>query len=505
MMRTMTRKETTIEAPAPGAARRIRRGRLFGSLRWRLAASVVALLALSIGLSVVVVREILLLRADERIQDELEQETEEFQNIATGPDPRTGRPLGSRIGRIFNIYLQSNIPGNDEVFLTVPRQAPARYLPSAEASPIGRAFVESAPVNRWRELSAAISGKLQTGEGEARYLATPVRSQDQVLGAFVVSVFNAAEYDAANAAIRIIVVVGAVALLAGSLLAVMLSRRLVGPLHELTAATREISGAELGRRVEVDGEDEIADLARTFNRMLDRLEGTFDDQRAFMRDVGHELRTPISVLQGHLELLLETKPRGDDHETLSLLNDELARMSRFVDELGLLAKAESPRFLRLETVELDGLCRELLAKADAIAGRRWVYDGAPRRSVVADRQRLTQAMMNLIQNAVTHTAADQVVAVGAAVEGNEATLWVRDEGGGVPPGDRERIFERFAQGPRDLNARDGTGLGLAIVRAIAEAHGGSARLAEWAGTTRFEIVVPVDPEQEEALRGGEVR
>ncbi len=171
-----------------------------------------------------------------------------------------------------------------------------------------------------------------------------------------------------------------------------------------------------------------------FNRMLDRLTVAFASQREFIRDVSHELRTPIAVSRGHLELLAEghIRDEADRREAIALVTGELDRMNRFVEDLLLLAKAESPDFLQLETVPLELLTDELVSKARGIADRRWVIDAPPRRSIVADRQRITQAVMNLAQNAVAHTEAGDEIAIGASADGEEAAIWVRDTGVGRP-------------------------------------------------------------------------
>ena len=161
-----------------------------------------------------------------------------------------------------------------------------------------------------------------------------------------------------------------------------------------------------------------------------------------MSDASHELRTPITIVRGHLELL------GDDpqerRETIALVTDELDRMSRFVNDLLLLAKAERQDFLRVEEVELGALTDELLDKATGLgarklgAGRR-----APRRACQADRQRLTQAIMGLAQNAVQHTADGDAMWIGTGVDAGEVSLWVRDSGPGHPargPGARVRAL-----------------------------------------------------------------
>ena len=145
--------------------------------------------------------------------------------------------------------------------------------------------------------------------------------------------------------------------------------RVLAPLRLLTDTARSITETDLTRRIPVSGHDEIAELARTFNAMLDRLERAFASQRAFVDDASHELRTPITIVRGHLELL------GDDpderRETVALVTDELDRMSRFVDDLLLLARAERDDFLRVGEVELGALTDELLDKAARSARARW--------------------------------------------------------------------------------------------------------------------------------------
>lgn len=179
------------------------------------------------------------------------------------------------------------------------------------------------------------------------------------------------------------------------------------------------------------------------------------------------------------------------------MTDELDRMSRFVDDLLLLAKAGQPDFLRLEALDLDVVAEELLHKAEALAAREWRLNARDAQGrVVADRQRLTQAMMNLAQNASHHTGPDNPIELGAAIEGNEARLWVADHGPGISCAERERIFERFVRAPA-AHRSEGAGLGLAIVRAIAEGHGGRIELdtAEGVGS-RFTIVIPTEPRPE---------
>jgi signal transduction histidine kinase len=187
---------------------------------------------------------------------------------------------------------------------------------------------------------------------------------------------------------------------------------------------------------------------------------------------------------------------GDDpeerRETVALVTDELDRMSRFVDDLLLLAKAEREDFLRVGPVELGALTDELLEKAQALGTRHWQLESRGEARLLADRQRLTQAIMGLAQNAVQHTADDDPVWIGSSVDGTEAALWVRDGGRGIPRRDQARIFERFARASGSRRRSEGAGLGLSIVRAIAEAHGGRVELASRPGAgATFTVMIPL--------------
>jgi len=293
--------------------------------------------------------------------------------------------------------------------------------------------------------------------------------------------------------------VGLVVLLLGSLLAWRLADRVVGPVGALTRTARAISETDLSRRIPVQGQDEVGQLAHTFNEMLERLEHAFSSQRQFVDDAGHELKTPLTIVRGHLELLdEEPEARG---ETLGLVMDELDRMGRIVDDLLLLAKREQSDFLNLATVEVGALTEELLAKVSALSKRDWVLERRGHGVMVADRQRLTQAMLQLAQNADSYSPESDPVKIGSEVDGHFVRFWVRDQGQGMSPAEQRRVFERFHRG--GTHRTEGAGLGLTIVRAIAEAHHGTVALesAPGAGST-FTLVLPIDqpetiPEEEQ--------
>jgi signal transduction histidine kinase len=167
-------------------------------------------------------------------------------------------------------------------------------------------------------------------------------------------------------------------------------------------------------------------------------------------------------------------------------------MSRIVDDLRLLAEVEQPNFLRPEVVDLGLLTHELVAKARPLASRAWRMETMAEGTIIGDRQRLTEAVMNLAHNASQHTTENDTISIGSSLNETEARLWVKDTGPGISLGDQERIFKRFTRGRGAHRRYRGVGLGLAIVRAIAVAHGGRVELDSRFGEgSTFIIVIPV--------------
>ena len=459
--------------------------RFLRSARTRVLASYLILLAFSGVVSILAIDEILSARAGDRVTQALEQEVGEFRRLASGRDPRTGDPFGDDVRRIFDVYLDRNVPGAGE---TIATYVNGDLYDTVSSGRGGRApLTQIAP--RLVRLRESESGELAGERGPIRYLAVPIGRGRRVEGTFVVTADLGAELEEIDEAQRIVALVIGAVLLIASLLAWVIAGRVLAPLRHLGDTARGISESDLTRRIDVSGSDELADLARTFNAMLDRLQTAFDSQRAFVNDASHELRTPITIVRGHLELM------GDDpqerRETVALVMDELDRMSRFVDDLLLLAKARRADFLHRESLDVRQVTEELLAKARGLGDRDWRLDGCGHGTVVADRQRLTQAMMGLAQNAVQHTDPGSTIGLGSEAHDGVVRLWVRDEGQGIAPADQERIFERFARVTRGRRRSEGAGLGLSIVRAIAEAHEGTVHVTSAPGQgAKFTIEVP---------------
>ena len=484
---TATAAMTAMTAAMTEGGLRGRLRRSLGTIRGRVVASYVVLLAISGIVTVFIVNSVLHVRLDDEIDSALVQEAEEFRRLAGGIDPATGEPFAGQVKRIFDVFLSRNIPAEEEQLITLAADGPARIRAGAEADESLAQVTE-----RWRGLTEAARGEVEAGEGRIRYLAIPVFKGEEAVGTFAVAFFLADEIEEIEEAVRVVAVVAFIILLGGSAGAFLAVGRVIAPIGDMRDAARSVTGADMKKRIDVRGDDELAELGRTFNTMLDRLELAFSTQRAFIRDAGHELRTPIAIIRGHLELLAEDA--GDDPEraeSLAMLGGELDRMTRFVNDMLLLAKSERPDFLQLETVDVGALCDEALLGARALGERDWEVGERAAGKIVGDGHRLTQALVNLASNSVANSLPGDRISIGSRIAGREAVLWVEDEGRGIDPAEHDAILEPFRRG---RGARyEGSGLGLPIVAAIASAHGGTVEIeSELERGTRVTLRLPVE-------------
>jgi signal transduction histidine kinase len=443
------------------------------------------LLVVAMLLGLFIQRAVLLERLDREVADSLDQERRELEALSAGRDPATGAPFDGDVQAIFDTFLSRNVPVRGEVYVTFVGGEP--YATTRAPNDV-RLDQDPRLVERWASLTTGDRGTLDTNAGPVHYLAVPLRSQGETAGIFVVANFVQSERDRIESALRVEAAVAGVVLIVAIGAAWIIAGRLLRPVRQLTESARSITETDLSRRIPVEGDDEIAVLARTFNEMLDRLDAAFTVQRAFVDDAGHELRTPITIVRGHLELM------GDDPhdraETIALVTDELDRMARIVEDLLLLTKAEHPDFVRTEDIELSDFTTELAVKAAALGERDWRLDACAVGVVRGDAHRLTQAVLNLARNAVEHTGPGAEIGLGSARRGGEVHLWVRDTGPGIDPAERDRIFDRFARGSGPRRS-DGAGLGLSIVEAVAVAHHGRVDVDGGVGVgATFTVVIP---------------
>jgi two-component system OmpR family sensor kinase len=457
------------------------------TVRTRITVAVAVLTGLALAGAGLVVYVLESARIDRDVSDQVEQELGEFAALRTGDDPRTGRRFVD-VTRLIRLYLQRNVPYHDELFLGYWDGGP-RVGSTARSV---KGFVTYGPFVDLveRRLESGGSERLRTARwGEVVVTVQPA-SDSNTKAAFVIVSFLADEYVELDRVMRTYAMVSLLSLGLITAAAAWQSGRLLGPLRALRATAHDITETDLSRRIPESGHDDITALTRTFNEMLERLDRAFSDQRRFLDDAGHELKTPLTVIRGHMELL-----DGDDaaevEATRLLLLDETDRMARLVNDLIVLAKADRPDFVSPGPADVGPFTRTVLDKCRALGERRWVLDEAADLLAVLDEQRVTQAMLQLAQNAVKHTHVGGEVGVGSRVEpGRGLRLWVRDDGPGVPHADKERVFDRFTRSavPEE---DEGFGLGLSIVRAIAVAHGGTVHVedAEPRGA-RFVLTLP---------------
>lgn len=462
-------------------------------VRTRITVAVVLLSALALAGVGAIVYLVESRQIVEQTNRSIEQEIAEFEQLAQQGDPAT-EAGGGGTRRPFDNYrdlfrstLSRNVPNEGEFMFAYwdnCRDCPL-YIGSDER------YRDVVRDPRFRAEVAALRGRggfgtFEDAHGSYRYAVKVARSGHDsgvVVFAYDEQVLRARLVDL----MRTYAVVSLAALAVVALSSALIAGRLLRPLRELRTTAQEISAGDLSRRLEVTGNDDLTQLTRTFNAMLDRLEGTFAGQRRFLDDVGHELRTPITITQGHLELMDESDP-GEVHNTRALVLDEMSRMSRLVEELILLAKTQRPDFLQLEQVDAAQLTETLYEKMRGLAERDWRLDRVAAASASVDPQRITQAVLQLASNAVRHTDEGDTVAVGSRTEAGRLLFWVRDTGDGIEPAEQVRIFERFR---RATATGEGSGLGLTIVRGIARAHGGDVTVESRPGEgATFTISIP---------------
>jgi len=319
--------------------------------------------------------------------------------------------------------------------------------------------------------------------------------------------------DATIARVRFFLFLG---VLVGTVLAfvagLVVARRAMRPISGLTKAAREVARTRDPARTTLPrpaANDEVAELSTTLSEMLGELdaarsetETTLQRQRQFVADASHELRTPLTSILANLELLEDEllRPGGprDSDAAAEIAGSALRssrRMRRLVGDLLLLARADAQRRETPRAVDLADVVTEATREAAVVGGDHPltldVPDDHPGLTVQGTRDDLHRLVLNLVENAFLHTPSGTPVVASLRREDDWVVLQVADRGPGVPPPERERIFERFARREGDRSASRGSGLGLAIVRAVADAHGGTAQVrAAQGGGALFEIKLP---------------
>lgn len=324
-------------------------------------------------------------------------------------------------------------------------------------------------------------------------LATPLRSDGTVLGTILVAAGLAQLQTDQARVLALAAAEAAVAVLAGAAGSYLLLRRLLRTVGSMTTTAAAIGSGDLDQRLRDPGTgDEVAQLAVTLDWMLDRLSAALLSQRRLLSDVSHQLRTPLTVVRGHLEVLARSPhpEPADVRATVNTAIEELGHMGTLIEDLLLLGRALEPEFCDRQPVDLRALLADAVEAAAVLAPRHWAAPVVPDLVILADEAKLRGAVLNLIDNSVRATGPDDRIRIGATRQGDGGVMIaVDDSGPGIPSGQVEAALTRFGRpGPADSQ---GSGLGLAIVKAVAEAHGGTFRLSRSdLGGCRAAITLP---------------
>ncbi len=414
------------------------------------------------------------------LESDLAEEPQEFHTAAVT------RPAGQSLQDFASAYVSLHTGARLLVALdggglfASPNTASLRTTPQIEG------WLRTPP-------STPMLATVHAGQTDYRVLVSPIVLDSRQVGVLIAAGNLGHLRDESRGLVAITAAEAAAALLLALGSSYLLLRRLLSRVDSITAAAAGIDREQLGRRVNLEGpEDEVGRLARTFDRMLARLESSFDAQRNLLSDVSHQLRTPLTVVRGHLEVLRRNGMGNpaDVQQTVDVVLDEMEEMGTQVDQLLLLGRATEPDFVDAEEVDLRSLMADVFEASQILAPRRWKLGPVPDVVVSVDRVKLRGALLNLADNAVNATGPDDTITFGATANGSVA-LTVTDTGHGVPLEDQEKIFDRFERGTERRRGGRGAGLGLAIVKAVADAHGGRAELhSRPGGGSVVSVVLP---------------
>ncbi|MGL5940284.1 MAG: ATP-binding protein [Waterburya sp.] len=475
---------------------------IYQEARTRILLWYLALMCLFTLIAIPMIRYRLIAEVTSRVEADMREELEEFEaeliqsllksEIKSESEQTEFERANDNIYRAFDKFISTNKAEDDNYFIAIVNgsfyKTNAPFLPSEIEQ-------DSALMQGWQEITVAEAAEIEVDNpkiGSVIYKAEPIKTTEEVIGVFVVAHVSAGERGEVLNSLNIVIQVLVLMILVASLLAWLAAGRVLAPLRNLSATVKSISESDLSQRIDTQGKGEVAQLGGIFNAMMDRIENAFDTQRNFINDAGHELKTPITIIRGHLELM-DADPQSQQ-ETVELVIDELDRMNRLVEDLVLLAKSERPDFLQIETIELTSFVAELFSKLQKLGERNWNLDnGILSGKMTGDRQRITQAIINLANNAVQHTINDSLIVFGAKIEGERVEFWIRDTGNGIAADEQKRIFDRFTRVKNARRRSEGSGLGLAIVKTVIEAHGGTINLQSQLGIgSTFSLVFPLE-------------
>ena len=425
----------------------------------------------------------------------LEHSRDRIRELAAeGTDPSSGRPLED-VSAVLRVHIQRTAEGPGEAELGFVGTSSNTELVWVSSDNVSFRPEKDAKLLKHVTSRAAASESVietvRTPSSSYRVLVVPVQGGSQHGALVHVIDLKVAESQLLRTmAFYAAAAVFTVALVTG--LAWFAVERLLRPIEQLRRATESIGEDDLTTRVPVKGRDDLTALAAAVNRMLDRVQTSVEAQRNLLDDVGHELRTPIAVVRGHLELTDPSDPE-DVHQTQLLAIDELDRMGVLIDDLILLAKSAQSDFIAPVDTDVAELTEMVFDKSLALGERRWQLESAAFTHAMIDPTRITQAWLQLVANAVKYSEHCSTVRLGSAVRDGHLRMWAGDEGIGIAAEEIEVVRQRFKRTANAQEMASGTGLGLSIVETIVAAHGGRLDIRSQVGQgSVFTMAIPLE-------------
>ena len=403
----------------------------------------------------------------DEVNQRLNQEAQELYLLAErATDPISGQAYSSARD-ILELYIRRSVPDRLETLFVMVNGEVLERSSGPDLPRIDRdtRFIELITSKQEAEL-----GDYQSGENLVRYIVVPVAGASDA-GHLVAAIFINQEQQKVDALLAQLALLMIVALLTATASGWLVAGRILRPLRQLREITRRVKNGTTAERITgLNPNQEIGAIASDFNSMLDRTASAFESQRRFVDDAGHELKTPLTIVRGHLDLM-KLDP-SEAASSIAIVEDEVLRMTRIVQDLQTLTKSSQSSFIQVSLLDPREVVDEVFVKTSPLAERKWSVETQNTEELQLDRQRIVQALLQLVDNAIKHTSIGDAISIGCRAKLNGVELYVGDSGPGIPEESRVLVQERFARGSWTSQDTEGSGLGLAIVDAIAKGHAG---------------------------------
>lgn len=424
-------------------------------------------LAIAMTIGFAATNALLLQKTYAEIDEQLVQEAVELKVLAERAVSPLTADRYSSAKELLSLYISRTVPAPDEaVFIVVNNVVTERSSGDLHYRlDQDKNFISTITRNREPNLTT-----YESEFGQVRYIAIPVAG-DGDSGYMVAGIFTALRNSPDQLLLLQLGALFFFAIIISVWIGWVVSGRILKPIKNLQNAIETINDGNFHERIRVSSPNsELGRIAQKFNEMLETIKVSFEAQRRFVDDAGHELKTPLTIISGHLDMI--DTANSESQSSLVIARDEAKRMARLVRDLQTLTKSNEPRFIEMSVNSVSETIDEVFVKANGLGDRDWKFFSESEQAIVFDRQRIVQAMLQLVENAIKHTEPSDSIEVGFRGHGKFVDFYVGDSGPGIPTVSRSQITERFKRGEWTSQDVEGSGLGLAIVDAVCKGHKG---------------------------------